>query len=69
VAFEKIRDKGNKRIERSYRDFYNTMLVAESALYSTFPGHGEFTLLRKSAFAPMPPGYGSSDGNISSRKA
>jgi cellulose synthase/poly-beta-1,6-N-acetylglucosamine synthase-like glycosyltransferase len=53
------------RIERSYRDFYNTMLVAESALYSTFPGHGEFTLLRKSAFAPMPPGYGSSDGNIS----
>jgi cellulose synthase/poly-beta-1,6-N-acetylglucosamine synthase-like glycosyltransferase len=53
------------RTERSYRDFYNTMLVAESALYSTFPGHGEFTLLRKSAFAPMPAGYGSSDGNIS----
>jgi cellulose synthase/poly-beta-1,6-N-acetylglucosamine synthase-like glycosyltransferase len=53
------------RTERSYRDFYNTMLVAESALYSTFPGHGEFTLLRKSAFAPMPVGYGSSDGNIS----
>lgn len=53
------------RTERSYRDFYNAMLVAESALYSTFPGYGEFTLLRKSAFVPMPVGYGSSDSNIS----
>ena len=53
------------RIERPYRDFYDTMCVAESAIHSTFPGYTCFALIRRSAFPTMPPEYGSSDGNIS----
>ena len=53
------------RIERPYRDFYDTMCVAESAIHSTFPGYTNFALVRRSAFPTMPLEYGSSDGNIS----
>jgi cellulose synthase/poly-beta-1,6-N-acetylglucosamine synthase-like glycosyltransferase len=52
-------------IENLYRGFFDHMSVAESAIYSTFPGYTCFTLLKKSAFAPLPLHYGSSDGNIS----
>lgn len=53
------------QIERPYRNFYDTMCIAESALHSTFPGYTNFALVRRSAFPPMPIEYGSSDGNIS----
>jgi len=53
------------RIERSYRDFYDTMCVAESAVHSTFPGYTTFALVRRSAFPTIPLEYGCSDGNIS----
>lgn len=52
-------------IQNSYQSFYDSMLIAESAMYSTFPAYSPFTLLRKSAFSPLPPTHGSSDGNIS----
>ena len=52
-------------IENSYRSFFDSMLMAESAIYSTFPGYTCFTLLKKSAFSPLPLQYGSSDGNVS----
>jgi biofilm PGA synthesis N-glycosyltransferase PgaC len=52
-------------IESSYRSFFDSMSMAESAIYSTFPGYTCFTLLKKSAFSPLPLQYGSSDGNIS----
>jgi cellulose synthase/poly-beta-1,6-N-acetylglucosamine synthase-like glycosyltransferase len=53
------------QVERPYRDFYDTMCIAESAVHSTFPGYTNFALVRRSAFPPMPVEYGSSDGNIS----
>jgi len=53
------------RVEAPYRNLYNTMCVAESAIHSTFPGNGPFALVRRLVFAPVPVGYGSSDGNIS----
>jgi cellulose synthase/poly-beta-1,6-N-acetylglucosamine synthase-like glycosyltransferase len=52
-------------IENTYKPFYDSMLIAESAIYSTFPGYSCFMLLRKTAFSPLPPMHGSSDGNIS----
>jgi len=52
-------------IEKSYRRFFDEMSTAESAIYSTFPGYSAFTLLKKSAFSPIPLRYGSTDGNIS----
>jgi len=51
-------------IEKSYRNFFDEMSLAESAIYSTFPGNGASTILKKSAFLPMP-SHGSTDGNIS----
>jgi cellulose synthase/poly-beta-1,6-N-acetylglucosamine synthase-like glycosyltransferase len=53
------------RIEKSYRDLYDSMAVAESAIHSTFPGYSPFALFRKSTFTAIPVGYGSCDGNIS----
>jgi biofilm PGA synthesis N-glycosyltransferase PgaC len=53
------------QIERPYRDFYDTMCIAESAIHSTFPGYTNFALVRRSVFPIMPLEYGSSDGNIS----
>jgi cellulose synthase/poly-beta-1,6-N-acetylglucosamine synthase-like glycosyltransferase len=52
-------------IEKSYRRAFDSMLIAESALYSTFPGHTALTVFRRSAFSPLPSEYGSSDGNLS----
>ena len=52
-------------IEGSYRNLWDDMFVAESAIHSTFPGYTNFTLVRRSAFPTMPLDYGSSDGNIS----
>lgn len=49
----------------SYTNLYYKMLVAESAISSTFPGSTSCMLLRKSAFSPIVTSYGSSDGNIS----
>jgi biofilm PGA synthesis N-glycosyltransferase PgaC len=48
-----------------YADSYNLMLIAESSIYSTFPGSTSCMLMRKSAFSPISTSYGSSDGNIS----
>jgi cellulose synthase/poly-beta-1,6-N-acetylglucosamine synthase-like glycosyltransferase len=53
------------QVERRYRDFYDAMCMAESAIHSTFPGYTNLALVRRSAFPPMPVEYGSSDGNIS----
>ncbi|MCK4434721.1 hypothetical protein KAU92_04460, partial [Candidatus Bathyarchaeota archaeon] len=49
----------------AYADSYNSMLIAESAIISTFPGSTSCMLMRKSAFSPISTSYGSSDGNIS----
>jgi len=53
------------KIESAYRGFYDSMLTAESAIFSTFPGSTSCALIRKSAFSPISSQYGSSDGNIS----
>ncbi len=53
------------RTAEAYTDAYYLMLEAESAIFSTFPGGSSCMLVRKSAFANIPPAYGSSDGNIS----
>jgi len=53
------------KIERAYRGFMDSMLIAESAIFSTFPGSTSCALIRKSAFSPISSQYGSSDGNIS----
>jgi glycosyltransferase involved in cell wall biosynthesis len=52
-------------VENSYRDLFDQMSTAESALYSTFPGGGGFALINKSAFSPISVDRGSTDGNIS----
>jgi biofilm PGA synthesis N-glycosyltransferase PgaC len=49
----------------AYANSYNSMLIAESAIFSTFPGSTSCMLMRKSAFSPISTSYGSSDGNIS----
>jgi cellulose synthase/poly-beta-1,6-N-acetylglucosamine synthase-like glycosyltransferase len=49
----------------AYSDSYNSMLIAESALSSTFPGSTSCMMMRKSAFSPLSTSYGSSDGNLS----
>jgi len=49
----------------AYANSYNSMLVAESAISSTFPGSTSCMLMRKSAFSQISTSYGSSDGNIS----
>jgi cellulose synthase/poly-beta-1,6-N-acetylglucosamine synthase-like glycosyltransferase len=49
----------------AYADSYNSMLTAESAIFSTFPGSTSCMLMRKSAFSPISTSYGSSDGNMS----
>jgi len=49
----------------AYADSYTSMLVAESAIVSTFPGSTSCMLIRTSAFSPISVSYGSSDGNIS----
>lgn len=49
----------------TYSKFLEGMYVAESAMYSTFPGSTSCLLLRKAAFVPISTDYGSSDGNIS----
>lgn len=53
------------RLENTYRTLLNKMLIAESALHSTFPGNGGFTLLKKSCLTPISTIYGSTDGNLS----
>lgn len=49
----------------AYATSYNSMLEAESAMLSTFPGSTSCMLMRKAAFSSIPASYGSSDGNIS----
>lgn len=53
------------RATEAYAASYDSMLVAESAIISTFPGSTSCLLMRKSAFSPISTSYGSSDGNIS----
>jgi hypothetical protein len=53
------------RVEYAYRGTFDSMMIAESAFYSTFPGYTCFALLRKSSISAIPSDYGSSDGNIS----
>jgi len=64
---EIISDKNSAatRLERAYRKFWDSSLIAESALYSTFPGGCAYTLLRKDSFTPIAVNQGSNDGNIS----
>jgi hypothetical protein len=52
-------------VERSYRDLFDRMSTAESALHSTFPGGGGFALIDKRIFSPIPLDRGSTDANIS----
>ena len=52
-------------VECAYRSFYDSMLIAESAIVSTFPGYTCFTLMKRSAFSPISIERGSCDGNIS----
>lgn len=52
-------------MEKQYRNLYDRMSVAESALHSTYPGGGGFTLIKKSVFSPIAINQGSTDGNIS----
>jgi cellulose synthase/poly-beta-1,6-N-acetylglucosamine synthase-like glycosyltransferase len=59
------KDTRATRIEESYRSMFDSMMVAESAIFSTFPGYTCFLLFRKSLYSEMPADYGSSDGNIS----
>lgn len=49
----------------AYANSYNSMVIAESAVSSTFPGSTSCMLMRKSAYSQIPTAYGSSDGNIS----
>jgi len=53
------------RTADTYYSWLNLMLIAESAIFSTFPGATGCMLFRKSAFSSIPVSYGSSDGNIS----
>jgi poly-beta-1,6-N-acetyl-D-glucosamine synthase len=53
------------RAAEAYATTYDSMLVAESSLFSTFPGSTSCLLMRTKAFSEIPPSYGSSDGNIS----
>jgi cellulose synthase/poly-beta-1,6-N-acetylglucosamine synthase-like glycosyltransferase len=52
-------------IADSHNDLFMRMLIAESAVSSTFPGSTSCMLIRKSAFSPIAVSFGSSDGNIS----
>lgn len=52
-------------VENSYRNFYDQMSIAESAIDSTYPGYTCLALVRKSVFLPLNESYGSSDGNLS----
>jgi biofilm PGA synthesis N-glycosyltransferase PgaC len=49
----------------AYSYSYDLMLIAESAIYSTFPGSTSCMMMRKMAFSPLSTSYGSSDGNLS----
>lgn len=51
-------------IEDSYRNLWDEMFIAESAIHSTFPGYTNFSLTWRSLFPTMSLDYGSSDGNI-----
>jgi hyaluronan synthase len=51
-------------MEKKYRNLFDQMSVAESALHSTYPGGGGFTLIKKSVFSPISVDQGSTDGNI-----
>ncbi len=53
------------RTANAYSESYESMLVAESAMQSTFPGSTSCLLMRKAAFSPISTTYGSSDGNMS----
>lgn len=57
-------DTSATAMENTYISFIDNMLIAESAIHSTFPGFGGFILLRKEAVSPIPIDYGSKDGNI-----
>jgi biofilm PGA synthesis N-glycosyltransferase PgaC len=52
-------------MEKQYRNLFDQMSIAESALHSTYPGGGGFTLIKKSAFSPISVDQGSTDGNVS----
>lgn len=52
-------------IEKEYRNLFDQLSISESALHSTYPGGGGFTLIKKSVFSPISVEQGSTDGNIS----
>jgi len=53
------------RIEDAYRNIFDNMMIAESAIFSTFPGYTCFALFKKAVFSKIACEQGSSDGNIS----
>jgi poly-beta-1,6-N-acetyl-D-glucosamine synthase len=55
------------RATEAYATSYDSMLIAESSMFSTFPGSTCCLLMRKNAFSQISTSYGSSDGNISLR--
>ncbi|WP_338602516.1 glycosyltransferase [Sulfolobus tengchongensis] len=57
--------KANNDLENSYRNFYNTIRLGESALYSTPIFHGELTAFRKDIIKPDElPNVGADDSMI-----
>jgi cellulose synthase/poly-beta-1,6-N-acetylglucosamine synthase-like glycosyltransferase len=53
------------RTADAYSNSYNSMLLAESAIASTFPGSTSCLLMRRVAYSSISTSRGSSDGNIS----
>ncbi|ACR41262.1 glycosyltransferase [Saccharolobus islandicus] len=55
----------NSNIENSYRNFYNTIRIGESAIFSTPIFHGELTAFRKDILSPDDlPNVGADDSTI-----
>ncbi|MCH4816139.1 MAG: glycosyltransferase [Saccharolobus sp.] len=55
----------NTSIENSYRNFYNTIRIGESAIFSTPIFHGELTAFRKDILSPDElPNVGADDSTI-----
>jgi poly-beta-1,6-N-acetyl-D-glucosamine synthase len=49
----------------SYEEFVDKQSLAESAIYSTYPGSTCFAIIKRTVFVPLNEKFGSSDGNLS----
>ena len=52
------------KVEESYRKFFDSMGISESAIHSTYPGNGPFILVNRHALPEYPTGYGTTDANL-----